>query len=58
MAADAAEEAAAIERGYILTDEEVKRLGYVGTEGGVWELPISVSICRALHEEKQQKNNA
>jgi hypothetical protein len=52
-AADAAE-AAAAERGYPLTDEELKRLGYVEEEGGTWRLPISISICNALVKEKHQ----
>ena len=58
MAAVDAAEAAAIERGYPLTDDELRQLGYVGTEGGVWELLISISIGIALCEEKQQKKNA
>ena len=58
MAAVDAAEAAAIERGYPLTDDELRQFGYVGTEGGVWELPISISIGIALYEEKQQKKNA
>jgi len=33
IAADEAAEAAAIERGCPVTDKEVKRLGYLGTEG-------------------------
>jgi hypothetical protein len=56
-AIDAAD-AAAIERGYPLTDEELKQLGYVKLGDGVWELPISISIGIALREEKQPKKNA
>jgi len=51
-------EAAAVERGYPLTDREVMHLDYVGTEGGGWKLRISVWICKALCEEKQPKSNA
>ena len=58
MAAVDAAEAAAIERGYPLTDREVMHLDYVGTEGSVWEPAISISIGIALYEEKQQKKNA
>jgi hypothetical protein len=58
MAAVDAAEAAAIECSYPPTDKEVKHLGCVGTEGGVWELSICASICRAFREDKQQKKNA
>jgi hypothetical protein len=54
-AVDAAE-AAAIERGYPLTDEELKQLGYVETEGGVWELNIPFEVARAIFLEKKNKN--
>jgi hypothetical protein len=50
-----AADAAAEKRGYPLTDEELKQLGYVEEEGGCWGLPISVSICKVLVEEEQQK---
>jgi hypothetical protein len=49
-------EAAAIERGHPLTDEELKQLGYVETEGGTWELPIPIEICKLLVAEDQKKN--
>ncbi len=54
-AADAAEEAA-VKRGYPLTDEELKALGYVETEGGPWALDIPDSVAIAIWEEQQQKN--
>ena len=47
-AADAAEASAAWGS---LSDEELKKLGYVETEGGVWELPIPVHICKMLATE-------
>jgi hypothetical protein len=47
-AVDAAEKAAE-ERGNPLTDEELKKLGYVETEGNVWELPIPMHISALLH---------
>ena len=49
-AADTAE-AAAIERGYPLTDKVLKQLGYFETEGGPWGLNIPDSVVDALHEE-------
>lgn len=54
-AADAAYDAA-IERGYSLTDEELKALGYVADEGGTWGLDIPDSVIAALWEEQKQKN--
>ena len=56
IAADAAAEAVAIERGYPLTDEELKQLRYVEEEGGTWTLPIPDSVINALYEEEQNKN--
>jgi hypothetical protein len=56
-AADAAEEVA-VKRGYPLTDEELKALGYVEEEGGTWALNIPDSVAIAIWEEQQQKKNA
>ena len=39
-----AAEAAGVE----MTDENMRALGYVEDEGGVWELPIPVHILRQL----------
>ena len=59
IAAEEAAEAAAVERGYPLTDEELKALGYVEEEGGTWGLDIPDSVIAALYEEAQQrKKNA
>ena len=50
-AVDAAEKA-----GLPMTPANMKKLGYVKTEGGVWELPIPVHVCKILaDEEKRQK---
>ena len=51
-AADAAE-AAAAERGYPLTDDELKALGYVEEEGGTWALNIPDSVAIAIWEDQQ-----
>jgi hypothetical protein len=56
IAAEEAAEAAAIERGYPLTDEELKQLGYVEEEGGTWGLNIPHNVIAALWEEQKQKN--
>jgi len=55
IAADEAAEAAAIKRGYPLTDEELKALGYVEEEGGTWVLDIPDSVIAAIYEEAHQK---
>ena len=54
--ADAAYDAS-IERGYPLTDEELKALGYVEEEGGTWGLDIPDSVIAALWEEQKQQKN-
>jgi hypothetical protein len=42
--ADAAEKA-----GVPMTPANMKKLGYIRTEGGVWELPIPVHVLRLLN---------
>jgi hypothetical protein len=34
--------------GVPMTEENMRALGYVKTEGGVWELPIPVPVLRRL----------
>lgn len=55
IAAVDAAEAAAKAAGRELTDEELKNLGYVETEGGVWELPIPVHVAKIIAAEKASK---
>jgi len=37
-------------RGVPMTEENMKKLGYVRDEGGAWELPIPVRTLRLLAE--------
>lgn len=46
---------AAEKAGVPKTEANMRKLGYVRTEGGVWELPIPIHICKILVAEDQAK---
>lgn len=54
IAAAHAADAAAEKSGVPLTYADLKKLGYIETEGGVWELPIPLEVCKVIVAEDDQ----